>query len=319
MKQHVSRRRRCWTPLVQMDPVIHLSEGHRSDMLLDLCGLTREERVVVQALITNERDFDRVAKALIIQHPRIHFREGQKRARGKGKDGFKRGDNSSVHLLRGKGKGKHVGSGNSGKSGTSAHHASYTPVEDCDYVDDAIEFADAKAHSDPFDFGSDDGEEFLHDDDDEENETFSSYVALDDVTVLAAAELDAVALLADTWDYDLDPEVSAQRVQASAQAYLSFGKEKGKEKNKGKGKGKGQISCSFIIFVTGGSSTKTERTESENRVSCLRSKGTLGSRSRMCNVSFQFAYTKLDTYSSNDDTTTTLHQSEEGRNVLCSQ
>ena len=34
MKQHVSRRRHCWTPLTQMDPVIHLSEGHRSDMLL---------------------------------------------------------------------------------------------------------------------------------------------------------------------------------------------------------------------------------------------------------------------------------------------
>ena len=49
MKQYVSRRRRCWTLLVQMDPVIHLSEGHRSDMLLDLSGLTREERVTVQA------------------------------------------------------------------------------------------------------------------------------------------------------------------------------------------------------------------------------------------------------------------------------
>ena len=38
-----------------MDPVIHLSEGHRSDMLLDLSGLTREERVIVQASINNER------------------------------------------------------------------------------------------------------------------------------------------------------------------------------------------------------------------------------------------------------------------------
>ena len=37
------------TLLTQMDPVIHLNEGHRSDMLLDLSGLTREERAVVQA------------------------------------------------------------------------------------------------------------------------------------------------------------------------------------------------------------------------------------------------------------------------------
>ena len=62
MKQYVSRRRRCWTLLVQMDPVIHVSEGYRSDMLLDLSGLTREERVMVQASIGNDRDSDRVAE-----------------------------------------------------------------------------------------------------------------------------------------------------------------------------------------------------------------------------------------------------------------
>ena len=43
-----------------------------------LSGLTREDRVVVQASINNERDFDRVADALIIQHPRVHLRESQK-------------------------------------------------------------------------------------------------------------------------------------------------------------------------------------------------------------------------------------------------
>ena len=43
-------------------------------MLLDLSGLTREERVMIQASIGNVRDFfDRVAEALIIQHPRIHL------------------------------------------------------------------------------------------------------------------------------------------------------------------------------------------------------------------------------------------------------
>ena len=40
-------------------------------MLLDLNGLTREERVLVQASINDERDFDKVADALIIQHPQI--------------------------------------------------------------------------------------------------------------------------------------------------------------------------------------------------------------------------------------------------------
>ena len=90
--------------------------------------------------------------------------------------------------------------------------------------------------------------------------------------------MDAIALFADTWDDDLDPEVSAQLVQASAQAYLSFGKEtvKGKGKAKGQGQGQGQISCSPVTSVIGGPSTMTERTEGKNRMSCLWSKGTLG-------------------------------------------
>ena len=105
-----------------MDPVIHLSEGQRSDMLLDLSSLTREERVVVQASINNERDFDRIAEALIIEHPRIHLRDSWRRAKGKGKDGSKRGDNSSARWFRGKGKGTNT---NTGKSGTSAYYAKY--------------------------------------------------------------------------------------------------------------------------------------------------------------------------------------------------
>ena len=71
-------------------------------------------------------------------------------------------------------------------------------------------------------------------------DTFSSNVALDDVTVFEAVESDAIALLADTWNDDLDPEVSAQLVQSSAQAYFSVGKDKGKGKRKAKGKGKGR-------------------------------------------------------------------------------
>ena len=48
-----------------------------------------------------------------------------------------------------------------------------------------------QAHNHPVDPGSDDGEEALDSDDDEDNDTFSLYVALDDVTVFDAAELDA--------------------------------------------------------------------------------------------------------------------------------
>ena len=63
---------------------------------------------------------------------------------------------------------------------------------------------------------------------------FTSYVTLDDVSLLEAVEFDAIAHLAHTWDNDLDPEVSVQLVQANVQAYFSFGKEKGKGKGKDK-------------------------------------------------------------------------------------
>ena len=119
-----------------MDPVIHLSEGHRSDMLLDLSGLTRKERVMVQASSTNERDFDRVAGALIIQHPRIHLQDKVRNARkGKGKDGFKtrrQFERSSVSAEGAKGKNT-LAVENLGKSDASAHYASCTPVEDYNY------------------------------------------------------------------------------------------------------------------------------------------------------------------------------------------
>ena len=141
-----------------------------------------------------------------------------------GKDGFKRVENPNTRWFRGKGKGKHT---DSGKSGASAHHANLTSVEDYDYYYDEDMDGSANAYqvtNDPVDPGSDDGEEGLDCDDDEENDTFSSYAALDDVAVFEPTDLDAIALLADTWNDDLDPDVSAQ-------AYLFFGKDTGKRQS----------------------------------------------------------------------------------------
>ena len=207
--------------------------------------MTRKERVLVQASISNERDFDRVAEALIIQHPRILLRESQRRAKGKGKDGFKRVDYSNTRWFRGRGKGKHTGSA---KSGASAHQANLTSVEDYDhYCDEDMDGSanECQAHDDPADPGSDDGEEALDYDDDEENDTFPTYVALDGVTVFEAAELDAIAVLADTWNDDFDPEVSAQLVQASAPAYLSLGKDIRKGKAKARARARAEADTLF--------------------------------------------------------------------------
>jgi hypothetical protein len=66
MQQYISRRRRCWKLLCELDKEIVLSEGHRADMLLDLAGLDKNERTMIQASIGNQRDFEKIADALIV-------------------------------------------------------------------------------------------------------------------------------------------------------------------------------------------------------------------------------------------------------------
>ena len=53
-----------------MDPVIHFSEGHRSDILLDPSGLTREQRVMVQASIKKINEI--VTELLMLSLLHIH-------------------------------------------------------------------------------------------------------------------------------------------------------------------------------------------------------------------------------------------------------
>ena len=69
MHQYISRRQRCWKLLRELDP------GHRADMLLDLSGLDKNERTMIQASIGNSRDFGKIAEALILQHPRAHMKK----------------------------------------------------------------------------------------------------------------------------------------------------------------------------------------------------------------------------------------------------
>ena len=82
---------------------------------------------------------------------------------------------------------------------------------------------------------------------------------------MEAAELDAITLLVDTWDHDLDPEVSAQLVQANAQAYLSFGKEKGKGKAKGRSKGSYPVRPSHLSLEDSRQRLKELKAKTEYR------------------------------------------------------
>ncbi len=106
MKQYISRRSRCWKLLKELDPEIELSVGHRADMLLDLAGLDKNERTMIQASISNERDFQKVADALITQHPRIHVSDHRRKSfKGKAKG---RGKFSKDKSNAPKGKGKFI-------------------------------------------------------------------------------------------------------------------------------------------------------------------------------------------------------------------
>ena len=80
MNQYISRRCRCWKLLKELDPQIELSEGHRSDMPLDLAGLDRQEKIMIQSTVGNVREFDKIAETLILQHPRVHLKERQSSA-----------------------------------------------------------------------------------------------------------------------------------------------------------------------------------------------------------------------------------------------
>ena len=72
MQQYIGRRTRCWVLLKELDKELDLSEGHRADMLLDIAGLDKHERTMVQLCIANAREFNNIADALVLQHPRIH-------------------------------------------------------------------------------------------------------------------------------------------------------------------------------------------------------------------------------------------------------
>ena len=91
---YISRRRRWWSVLNELDATTQLSQELRADLLLDMSGLTEQQKLLIKTAVANRRDFDEIARQLCVMFPNIHRHE--KRANRKGK---------------GKGKGKSKGSG----------------------------------------------------------------------------------------------------------------------------------------------------------------------------------------------------------------
>ena len=71
MVSFIVRRRRWWAMLRELDDTIQLSANIRGDLLLDQTGLSRQEKLMVL-------DFDKIAAALLEQHPKIGYDEDRK-------------------------------------------------------------------------------------------------------------------------------------------------------------------------------------------------------------------------------------------------
>ena len=143
------------------------------------------------------------------------------------------------------------------------------------------------------------------------NDTLYLYVALDDVTLCEAAELDAIALLADSGNDDFD--LKLRTIGTSECACLPFFRE-GQRKSKGKGKGRYPVRPPHLSLEDRQRRLKELKAKTECDV-CGR-QGTLGKRSRTRNVFLHLVYSKSDTYSSYSDTTTTYHPNESGWSVF---
>ena len=72
MISYVSRRRRWYDLLRNLDKNVELSEQMRGELLLDHSGLSQPERLMVMTSTFNNLEFDRVAEALVKQHALAH-------------------------------------------------------------------------------------------------------------------------------------------------------------------------------------------------------------------------------------------------------
>jgi len=246
--------------LQELDPEMSLSEGHRADMLLDLAGLDKGERCMIQASIGNVRDFNKIADALIIQHPRIHIRNDP--TRQKWREGDSRG--------KGKRKGKGGGKGKFrpfvnhkrhernpfGFAGLYAEeddegHAAYLGAEEDEeepYTDPAHWYEDEDEAADETAYNY-----WEESPADSEWNKFSAYISdqwsqkydadATSETALEAAELECVACMFDTLGPNCceDADACSSFIQQGAAAFV-FAK-------KGKGKGKGKASIRSVLLI----------------------------------------------------------------------
>ena len=68
--------------LKSMDNTIELSATIRGDLMLEASTLSGDQQLMVLTSINNNREFDRLAEALMEQHPKLHLTDRPSRRDG---------------------------------------------------------------------------------------------------------------------------------------------------------------------------------------------------------------------------------------------
>ena len=233
MLSYTSRRRRWWRLLIELDPSLQLSEEMRSELMLELSGISRQEVLVIKSCAVSMH-FEHIAEVLVKHYSSTHLKEGSRSWNP---------PSQSRHLMnytsKGKGKGKpryhatgYVGLENEWKY----DDPNDWPTCDADYWDEDTPYTGLVAEADQ---GGDEWDANPHDENDESNE----YEYVDGIEDHDALALNAIVELDGA-----DEKTMGEAIQLQLAAYAAFGKAKGKGvgKSKGKGKGKGKLVRSHL-------------------------------------------------------------------------
>ena len=106
MMSYITRRKRWWRLLQELDKSTFISENIRADLMLDLANISDQEKLMIKTSCGNKSDFDLIADALLDHHVGIENRE-RRRARPEEARPYK-GYGSKSTTWRGKGFQKRV-------------------------------------------------------------------------------------------------------------------------------------------------------------------------------------------------------------------
>ena len=86
MASYISRRKRWYQKLKDIDNTYEIPDKLLSDMLLDNSGLTEDQQLMVTNAVKPNVDFDSVAAEIRDQHPLIHERDARRSEQYSGRD-----------------------------------------------------------------------------------------------------------------------------------------------------------------------------------------------------------------------------------------